>query len=142
METDPGLIARRLQNLFETVRRPDGSRYTYREVLAGIEAQGGPKLSMGYLSQLVTGARTNPMMDAIQSLARFFKVPVTYFDPDNDNGEMDEKLKIAAAIQAAGVKDIALRSAGLPEASRQLLLELTDRLREIQGLPSYENELP
>lgn len=35
----PGIVARRLQYLLETVRKPDGSRFTYREVLAGIEAQ-------------------------------------------------------------------------------------------------------
>jgi hypothetical protein len=31
---------------------------SYREVLAAIEAGGGPSMSIGYLSQLVTGART------------------------------------------------------------------------------------
>lgn len=134
----PGIVARRLQYLLETVRKPDGSRFTYREVLAGIEAQGGPAMSIGYLSQLVTGTRSNPMMDAVQGLARFFKVPITYFDAASDTRETDEQLKIAAALQNAGVQDIALRSAGLAPASRQLLLDLADRLRDVEGLPPYQ----
>lgn len=81
VETDPGLIARKLQFLFDTVQKPDGSRYTYREVIDGIQARGGPKISAGYLSQLVTGIRSRPMMDTVQGLARFFDVPVTYFSP-------------------------------------------------------------
>ncbi len=42
---DPGVIATKLQFLFETVRRPDGKRYTYQQVLDGIAANGGPSLS-------------------------------------------------------------------------------------------------
>lgn len=95
-------------------------------------------MSIGYLSQLVTGTRSNPMMDAVQGLARFFKVPITYFDAASDTRETDEQLKIAAALQNAGVQDIALRSAGLAPASRQLLLDLADRLRDVEGLPPYQ----
>lgn len=132
---DPGIIAERLQYLFETVRKPDGKKHTYREVLAGIEDAGGPSLSIGYLSQLVTGARANPMMDAITALAAFFKVPLAYFDATKDTTDTDEQLKLAAALQSAGVQDVAMRAVGLPEQSLKLVVDMIERLRQIEGLP-------
>jgi len=107
---EPGVIAKRLQYLFENKRKPDGKRYSYREVLAAIEAQGGPSMSIGYLSQLVTGARTNPMMDAVQALARFFGVPLSYFDAHENTAETNAQLKLVAALQHAGVQDVAMRT--------------------------------
>ena len=133
--SDPGVIARRLQYLFDTVRKPDGRRFTYREVLDRIKQQGGPDLSIGYLSQLVTGARTNPMLDSLVALAGFFRVPLSYFDVSKDTGEIDGQLKLAAAMQAAGVEQLATRAAGLPEASIKVVLDMVERLRQIEGLP-------
>lgn len=135
---DSGVIATRLQYLFEHKRKSDGKRYSYREVLSAIEAQGGPSMSIGYLSQLVTGARTNPMMDAVQALARFFEVPLSYFDAHESTAETNEKLKIVAALQHAGTQDVALRAAGLPPESIQLVLSMIDRVRQVEGLPPVD----
>src|SRR5579864_2922237 len=110
VQADPGVIAQRLQYLFDHKRKPDGRRYSYREVLAAIEAAGGPSMSIGYLSQLVTGARTNPMMDAVQALARFFGVPLSYFDAHENTAETNAQLKLVAALQHAGVQDVAMRT--------------------------------
>lgn len=133
--SDPGVIAERLQYLFEHRRRPDGKRYSYREVLSAIEIQGGPSMSIGYLSQLATGARTNPMMDAVQALARFFEVPLSYFDAHEDTAETNERLKLVAALQNAGVQDVAMRTVGLPPESIELVLSMIDRVRQVEGLP-------
>ncbi|HZU46458.1 MAG TPA: hypothetical protein VFA16_04255 [Mycobacterium sp.] len=135
---DPGVIAKRLQYLFENKRRPDGKRYSYREVLSAIEAQGGPSMSIGYLSQLVTGARTNPMMDAVQALAKFFEVPLSYFDAHESTAETNEKLKMIAALQHAGVQDVALMAVGLPPESIELVMSMIDRVRQVEGLPPAE----
>lgn len=135
---DAGVIANRLQYLFEHKRRPDGKRYSYREVLAAIEARGGPSMSIGYLSQLVTGARTNPMMDAVQALARFFEVPLSYFDAHENTAETNEKLKIIAALQHAGVQDVAMKAVGLPPESIELVMSMIDRVRQVEGLPPAE----
>jgi transcriptional regulator with XRE-family HTH domain len=134
-DTKPRELARRLKHLFETVLKPDGSRYTYREVVAGIQAQGGPDISVGYLSLLVTGGRANPMMDAVQGLAGFFRVPISYFDLTTDAKTIEEDLKVAAAMRDAGVQEIATRSLDLPEGSRQVVLDMINRLRQIEGLP-------
>ncbi|MBS2963940.1 XRE family transcriptional regulator [Actinocrinis puniceicyclus] len=136
---EPGVIATRLQYLFEHKRKPNGKRYSYREVLTAIEKQGGPTLSIGYLSQLSTGARTNPMMDALQALARFFEVPLSYFDAHENTAETNEKLKLVAALQHAGVQEVAMRTVGLPPESIDLVLSMIDRVRQVEGLPPAEN---
>jgi len=137
-QADPGVIAERLQYLFEHKRKPDGKKYSYREAIRAIEADGGPSFSVGYLSQLVTGVRTNPMMDAVQGLAKFFGVPLSYFDAHEQTEETNEQLKLVAALQHAGVQDVAMRTVGLPPESVKLILSMIDRVREVEGLPPAE----
>jgi len=132
---DPGVIAERLRYLFENKRKPDGKKYSYREAIRAIEAAGGASISVGYLSQLVNGVRTNPMMDAIQGLAKFFGVPLSYFDALENTEETNEQLKLVAALQHAGVQDVAMRTVGLPPESVKLVLSMIDRVREVEGLP-------
>jgi transcriptional regulator with XRE-family HTH domain len=136
---DPGVIAERLQYLFENKRKPDGKKYSYREAIRAIEEAGGASISVGYLSQLVNGVRTNPMMDAIQGLAKFFGVPLSYFDEHEDTEETNEQLKLVAALQHAGVQDVAMRTVGLPPESVKLVLSMIDRVREVEGLPPAES---
>ena len=137
---DPGVIANKLQFLFETVRKPDGTRYTYREVLDGIAASGGPTLSIGYLSQLVNGKRKNPMLDALYALAKFFQQPLSFFDDATGPSEATERLKLAARLQAKGVEAIAQRAVGLNDGNLKALETLIDQMRVMQGLPAVENE--
>ncbi|MBS2546908.1 helix-turn-helix transcriptional regulator [Catenulispora sp. NL8] len=136
---DPGVIAERLQYLFENKRKPDGKKYSYREAIRAIEDAGGASISVGYLSQLVNGVRTNPMMDAVQGLAKFFGVPLSYFDEHEDTEETNDQLKLVAALQHAGVQDVAMRTVGLPPESVKLVLSMIDRVREVEGLPPAES---
>jgi transcriptional regulator with XRE-family HTH domain len=136
--SDPGVLAQRLQYLFEHKLKPNGKRYSYRNVLTEIEAAGGPSMSIGYLSQLVTGVRTNPMMDAVQALARFFEVPLNYFDAHEDTAETNARLKIVAALQHAGAEDVAMHVVGLPAESIALVLGMIDRVRQVEGLPPVD----
>jgi transcriptional regulator with XRE-family HTH domain len=137
---DPGVIAKKLQFLFETVRKPDGKKYTYREVLDGVVANGGPTLSIGYLSQLVNGVRKNPMLDALTAIAAFFKVPLSFFDITTGTTEADARMKLAARLQSAGVESIAQRAAGLNQGNLKALETLIDQMRTMQGLPPVEPE--
>ncbi|MBS2964232.1 hypothetical protein KGA66_14325 [Actinocrinis puniceicyclus] len=134
----PGVLAERIQYLFEHKRRPDGKRHSYREVLAAIEADGGPSMSVGYLSQLVTGVRTNPMLDAVQGLARFFQVPLSYFDAHEKTVETDERINLVDALRHAGAQEIAMRAVGLSPQSIEMVVSVIDHLRSLQGLPPAE----
>lgn len=138
-KADAGVIAQRLQWLIEQKRKPSGKKYSYREIIRGMEKQSGVSISVGYLSQLVTGVRTNPMMDAVQALAGFFDVPLSYFDAHESTEETNEQLKLVAALQHAGVQDVAMRTVGLPPESVKLVLSMIDRVREVEGLPPAES---
>ena len=135
---DPGVIAKKLQFLFETVRKSDGSKYTYREVLDGVATNGGPTLSIGYLSQLVNGKRKNPMLNALDALAKFFGQPLSFFDVSTGPSEADERLKLAARLQSAGVEAIAQRAVGLNEGNLKAIESLIDQMRIMQGLPAVK----
>jgi transcriptional regulator with XRE-family HTH domain len=131
----PGVLAQRLGYLFDTKRRADGKRFSYREVVAAIETDYGISLSIGYLSKLILGTSTNPTLEALQGLARFFDVEISYFDPARDVTETQQQLKLAEALRAAGVEDVAMRAVGLPPASVDLVISMIDRVRQVEGLP-------
>jgi transcriptional regulator with XRE-family HTH domain len=137
---DAGVIAKKLQFLFETVRKPNGKKYTYREVIEGVAEQGGPKFSIGYLSQLVNGVRTNPMLDSLTAIATFFNVPLSLFDVSTDTAEAEERMKLAARLQSAGVESIAQRVVGLNQGNLSALETLIDQMRAMQGLPAVDRE--
>lgn len=138
-QADPGVIAQRLRYLLDQKRKPNGKRYSYREVLRAIEEQGGPTMSVGYLSQLVTGVRKNPMMDAVQGLATFFGVSISYFDPKEDTTETNRRLKLLAALQYPGVLEVATCAMGLSPKGIKLVESILDRVRQIEGLPPIES---
>jgi hypothetical protein len=81
------------------------------------------------------------MMDAVQALAKFFEVPLSYFDAHENTAETNEQLKLVAALQHAGVQDVAMRTVGLPPESIDLVLSMIDRVRQVEGLPPAE-QLP
>ncbi|GAB4531501.1 MAG: hypothetical protein OHK0046_52280 [Anaerolineae bacterium] len=67
-------LADQLNLLFETVKKPDQSTYTLKDVS---EATG---VSLPTLSQLRTGKSTNPQLSTLRALCQFFNVPLRYFD--------------------------------------------------------------
>lgn len=66
-------VAVRLQSLFETVKRPDGRRWTLQQLA---EETG---LSVSYVWRLRSGRAGNPTKAVLDKLAEFFGVPVSYF---------------------------------------------------------------
>ena len=79
------------------------------------------------------------MMDAVQALAKFFEVPLSYFDAHENTAETNAQLKLIAALQHAGVEDVAMRTVGLPPESVALILGMIDRVRQVEGLPPAGN---
>ena len=134
---DPGPLAKKLQYLRETVRKDDGSKYTYREIIEGVKANGGPTLSIGYLSQLMNGARKNPMLNALDGLGRFFGQDLSYFDVTPG---APERRKLAVQLESAGVEAIAERAVGLNKGNMDALKSLIDQMRVMQGLPPITTE--
>jgi len=65
----PGLFAERLENLFQTVTRPGGKRYSSPAVAAAIAAAAeGPSIAGSYIHALRKGEKDNPTYKYIIAL--------------------------------------------------------------------------
>ncbi|MEV4317176.1 hypothetical protein [Actinocrispum sp. NPDC049592] len=102
-----------------------------------IRERTGLRISTGTLHKLRTGQLEAPTGARLEALAAFFGRPVAFFlDPEASNADMD----LAVALREKGVRAIALRSADLSEASREAILTMIDRVREIERTDSQRDE--
>lgn len=133
-----GVLANRLEHLFQTVHPLGRGPYTLKEVSDEINADAGHQLlSLAYLSQLRRGDRTEPSYTKLAALAKFFGVAPEYFFDDELAARTDADLEVARAIRDSGVKTVALRAAGLSPASLEAILGIIDNARRIEGLPAH-----
>jgi transcriptional regulator with XRE-family HTH domain len=137
----PGVLAQRLERLFATVHPPGRKPYTIKEAAEAInEDAGRPLLSYNYLYQLRRGTKAEPGHTRLAAIARFFQVPVTYFDDSEAAAQIDEQLELAAALRDQGVRHIAFRAAGLSTASLQTILAVIENARRLEGLPAGDDQ--
>jgi transcriptional regulator with XRE-family HTH domain len=78
---DPETLAGRLNLLFRSCTKDDGSEYSLREVADAINASGGT-ISHAQIGFLRAGTKDNPNLKHLRSLAEFFGVPVGYLAGD------------------------------------------------------------
>jgi transcriptional regulator with XRE-family HTH domain len=128
-------LAAKVDHLFRTVRPRGGGEYTFEEVAEAIRAKGGPTISATYLWQLRKGRRDNPTKRHLEALAGFFGVPPAYFFDDAEAERIDAELALLNALRDAPVRQIALRASGLSTKSLETIVEMVDRVRELEGLP-------
>lgn len=75
-------FAELLEDLFRRRRRPDGRRYSLRDVAIAMSSATNPvQISHQYLSMLLRGEQRNPTLEVIEGLCLFFDVPPAYFFP-------------------------------------------------------------
>lgn len=127
-----GPLADRLNTLFDTVRRPDGTPYSLREAAEAITAAGQP-ISHAYIALLRSGQKVDPTLSHLKALARFFGVPVEYFTSDALAHAIDGELILAAALQRVQAHTDALRASVIPQAEAALLV-LTELLSTVRNL--------
>jgi transcriptional regulator with XRE-family HTH domain len=124
-------FARRLDFLFKTVTRSDGSEHSYEEVQNGTNRA----VTAAYIWRLRTGKATNPGYWVIKALSDFFGVDANYFFKDEKEAiamaEERANTRLAAQFQDSSVKDVALRASQLDEAGRQAILGMIDYI--LQG---------
>ena len=133
--TDGRTLADKLDHLFRTVHPRGRGEYSYAEVAKAIEDRGGPTVSATYIWQLRKGRRDNPTKRHLEALADFFGVSPVYFFDDAEAERIADQLALLTALGDAGARQIAARAAGLSEGSIQSVREMTDRLRQLEGLP-------
>ena len=129
-------LAERIDCLFRTHRSPRGREYTYREAASAMSAYDGISFSSAYLWQLRTGAKDNPTIRHIEALARFFDVSPAYFFDGELTDLPEAELRLLAATKHGLPRATATSLSGLSDDSLDAVLQLTGRLRELEGLPS------
>jgi transcriptional regulator with XRE-family HTH domain len=128
-------LAERIDCLFRTHRSPRGREYTYREAASAMSAYDGISFSSAYLWQLRTGTKDNPTIRHIEALARFFDVSPSYFFDGELTDLPQPELRLLAATKHGLPRTTATSLVGLSDDSLNAVLQLTGRLRELEGLP-------
>ncbi|GAA2017383.1 hypothetical protein GCM10009799_51770 [Nocardiopsis rhodophaea] len=125
-------LANKLNLLFDTVRSPDGNKFSDQEVAAWItehwdeftEADEGHKrrgISNTYISYLRRGLRKQVSASIVVGMARFFGVDPRYLLPGGDqDGSVHEQVLLLRDMKAVGLEGIKMRNAATGEATSQL----------------------
>jgi len=137
----------KLDRLFATVRNPETNEpFTVKEVAAHLPAN-IPGVTPAFLSQLRRGEKRNPGVELVNSLARIFGVPATYFTDDSIAERVDEQLTTLYAMRDLQdvMKDphipiLAARARGLSPSVMGQLLELVKTFRELEGLDQSKTD--
>lgn len=133
-------FADRLNFLFETVHPATRGPYSNDQVAETISTQQATKISAAYIWLLRTGRRDNPTIKHVEALARFFGVPPGYFFNEDTAGQVAQELRLVQALKTVGVQKLALRATGLSTRSIDSLLEVINRVRELEGLSKQSDE--
>lgn len=132
--TAPQTLAEKLDRCYMTMHPKDRKPYTYREVAAGM-AELGVKVSPSYLWHLRKGERTNPALDVLQAMAKFFHVPAAYFVGEDEEVErIDAQMAVVRAMRHPGVRDVALRAGALSPAGLRAMTGVLRELEALQGI--------
>lgn len=132
-----GLIASRLEHLFQAVHPAGRGPYAPGDVAAAINAEAGEDVISGqYIWLLRTGRRDNPTYKHLIAISRFFGVSPMYFFDESETNRGAIPAEVAVALQDDAVRDLALRAAGLSERSLKAISDMVDSARSLQAQPA------
>ncbi|MFF1560512.1 XRE family transcriptional regulator [Streptomyces sp. NPDC058279] len=154
-EQGRGPIAHRLDHLIRTLHPKDRGPYTYQEIADSIREQAGPDdptVSHGTIHSLHKGKVTNPSVDTLRALGKFFGVGAKYFLDDEVAARTDARIKelregadraeagreLADALEDKQVKAVAFRLRGLSAAALRGITSIVDGARQAEGLPRVD----
>jgi hypothetical protein len=120
----PHQVAVLLNHLFATRLAPHGRPYTLTEVS---KATG---MSVPYLSYLRKGTIDAVPFQRIAALARFFHVPLDYFDQEGSPVDTMDDL-VREALAQPLVREVALRAGKVGIAQRALVLQMLEHADQV-----------
>lgn len=133
-------FADKLNYLFATIPSPTRKAYTNDDVAAAINSAGSETtISATYLWMLRKGQRDNPTLKHVDALAKFFGVPPAYFFDETVTESVASEIRTIAALRDLDVERVALRAVGLSTRSLDSLVDIIDRIRELEGLQNVED---
>lgn len=125
-----GTFAERLTTARETIRRADGKMHTLEEIAEGVRTYTGDTCSKQYIGDLLSGKYTAPTRTKIEGLANFFGLPPGYFFNDGLSAQMQEDLKLGAALREAGVRGLATRMLEVDPAKRETIIKMLNEIHQ------------
>lgn len=102
MTDTPIDFAKKLNALFETKTKMDGSKYSQEEMIQGTNGV----ITRAYLWKLRTGRAKNPGFNIVQAIADFFEVDINFFRVSEDK----ENTMLEEAKRSKLVNEVALRA--------------------------------
>jgi len=117
-------FAKKLNTLFETRTKPDGTKYTQEEVIQGTKGV----LTRAYLWKLRTGRAKNPGFNIVQALADFFDVDINYFRVSED----EEKALLEKSQRNELVNEVALRASMYSEETVLAIIKMMEYIEQRQ----------
>lgn len=138
-DEDRGIFARKLNYLFQTVRKPDGSEYTEADVEVGT-AQQGERVTHNYIYRLRKGLSQNPSFTKIKALASFFGVsPNFFFTDDDQTSEADTPS--SRALHHLDLHSLALRAEKIDdEEIRGVMLDMLTAIEQVRQQAEEETQ--
>ena len=121
-------ITKRIDTLFKTITKLDGSQYSYREV----EELAGRAVTSTSIWKARIGKTKSPSQRLLQALSQAFQVPVSYF-LDDDVSPADIDNYRAQYSSEKMVEQIALRSAELDDEGKKAILGMINFVRKAQS---------
>lgn len=115
-------FAKKLNTLFETRTKPDGTKYTQEEVIQGTKGV----LTRAYLWKLRTGRAKNPGFNIVQALADFFDIDINYFRVSED----EEKAVLEKAQRSKLVSEVALRASMYSEETVLAIINMMEYIEK------------
>ncbi|QXC46851.1 helix-turn-helix domain-containing protein (plasmid) [Rhodococcus qingshengii] len=129
---DGNLFRFRLNALFAG----SGRRLYNKSVVKDMRRHGKP-ISVAYLSQLRTGARSAPSDEIVFALASYFRVTPDYFFSLPSNGSVikvvSSDTELISRIEYVTLRSLLVAANGLSEESLRNLVDLAVKLRVSDG---------
>jgi transcriptional regulator with XRE-family HTH domain len=118
----------------------DGTGKSFKTIAQEISAQGPPTISATYLWKLCKGLSTNPTLEHLEALARYFHVDPGYFFADESAPQetMTAAEQIAAdprlraLLKQAGIERLALRAADLSPGRLRMLERIAEDVAKLR----------
>jgi transcriptional regulator with XRE-family HTH domain len=133
----PRTLADKLHHLVDTVHPLGRGPFSYREIAEEIrqKQQAGERvISHTAIADLCTGRSSNPQKSTLELLAGFFNVPVAYFFDDETEERLNKQMELIAALRDSRAHQVALRLDGLSPKSIDVVTDMINRVRELEGL--------
>ena len=130
-------LAEKTEWLFQNVRDPaDGQPYSNARIAAKIEqCMPGFSVTATTIWNIRTGKSENPSWRLIEGLAKAFGVSPLYFSEEDETEAQrtQDEWALLAALRDATVRQLALRAQGMTPESLATVLELVERVRQLEG---------